>query len=335
VPANYTGATTNSSVLYDADLGLNDNAPALASGTHLLAATTWESLAGIGGGSVSSFSANDWSAGDYYQFSAPTTNFDDISISYYQNATSTGPKDWEVEYSTNGSTYTLDATYAITATAANEQFNLSSITALNNDPSIYLRLIVLDGTSVGGGAIGSGGNVRLDDFLISGTLTTGTPASDVWTASNGTGTWDTVTSNWTVSGTANKTYSDFDNVTFDDTHSGTAGGNVSLTGTQVSPSSILVNTASTYTIGGGPILTGSLTKAGTGTLVLTSSNNYGGGTIITGGTVQIDSASELGYVAGAVTIDNNSALALTNTMTSTHPLIGGSNTGRSSPTAIT
>ena len=83
-------------------------------------------------------------------------------------------------------------------------------------------------------------------------------------------------------------------------HSTTAHANrtVNLYSSDVTPGSITVNTASTYTIAGYYKITGStgLTKSGTGTLILNNPNNDYTGTItINAGILQVGDGSAQQY----------------------------------------
>ena len=57
---------------------------------------------------------------------------------------------------------------AASAAVYDLSFDLSSITALDNQSIIYLRLIDSSTTSANGGSVASGGSSRVDDFTILG-----------------------------------------------------------------------------------------------------------------------------------------------------------------------
>jgi autotransporter-associated beta strand protein len=94
--------------------------------------------------------------------------------------------------------------------------------------------------------------------------------------------WDTTTANWTVDGTPNSTYTDGDDVIFDDTALTNI---VTGSGTR-SPASVLVSNTVNYTISANIGGTGTtLTKKGSAELYLLGTNTYTGGTIIDDGTI--------------------------------------------------
>jgi PEP-CTERM motif-containing protein len=138
-----------------------------------------------GDGSSHSFSSNVWTNnGDYYQFAVNTTGFTNITLSFEQISSATGPKDFSLQYSSDGSSYTPFASYSIITggnaginTWSNSiyeaqsaySFNLSSITAIANDSTVDFRLTVSDQNSANGGTVATGGTDRIDDLLVSGT----------------------------------------------------------------------------------------------------------------------------------------------------------------------
>ena len=106
-------ATTGANYTYGAaDLGVLTSGSSL-SGNHTTVATTWSSPAG--NGSTYSFSSNNWRSGDYYQVSIATIGFSDISVSWDQTRSSTGPSSFSLTMSTDGGANftTLLASYSV------------------------------------------------------------------------------------------------------------------------------------------------------------------------------------------------------------------------------
>ena len=102
MPTAVTAATTGTNYTYGAaDLGALTSGTSL-SGFHALAATTWSSP--TGNGSTYSLSSNTWSTGDYYQVSMATTGYSDISVSWDQTRSGTGPSSFSLTMSTDGGT---------------------------------------------------------------------------------------------------------------------------------------------------------------------------------------------------------------------------------------
>ena len=123
------------------------------------------------------------------------------------------------------------------------------------------------------------------------------------------GNWDYTSLNW-QNGDIPSLYQDGDNVTFDDTATGTT--SITLN-TTVNPNACVAsNNALSYTILGSGSIAGSggLTKNGTGTLTLTGANSYTGNTTVNAGTLAITTAS---LANGAYFVGDNAVfnLALT------------------------
>ena len=139
-----------------------------ATGFHASALTDWSTPAG--NGSANSYSSNTWAPADYYQFSLSTVGFTGIWVTFSQTSSATGPTSFELQYSTNGGTsFTTFTTYTVgtagwnTTTynpASQYVFDLSSITALNENAAIAFRLVNLSSPA-------AGGTSRVDDFYVS------------------------------------------------------------------------------------------------------------------------------------------------------------------------
>jgi len=200
VIADWTFETTSNSIT-GSGTGLGplaaDIGSGSATGVHASSSSTWSHPAG--NGSPSSFSVNTWGTGDYFQFSVSTVAgggyYTNLSISYDQTGSGTGPRDFALEYSSNGSTFsTFGSSYIVLsnspsvnnegsglATAAwsasgsvqsafTLSFDLSSLTSLANDPTVVFRIVDLDTTSEQGATVAAAGTDRVDNFVVSGTL---------------------------------------------------------------------------------------------------------------------------------------------------------------------
>lgn len=173
-PSFSPGANTPSTNFY-AELGLQAGTAA-AFGLHVTAATY---TGPAGNGSAKSLSANNWSVGDFYEFTLSTLGYQGLSISFDQNGSGTGPANFKLAYSTDGTTFNDVGTYTIpsgvtwTSGSPNPlgntsfSFNLSAFSALDNIASAYFKIIDTSTTSVNGGTVGTGGTGRVDNFLVS------------------------------------------------------------------------------------------------------------------------------------------------------------------------
>jgi predicted extracellular nuclease len=153
-----------------------------AGGVHASAATDWTTP--VGNGSADSFSTANWAVGDYYQFTVSTLNYTGIQVSWDQTSSNTGPRDFKLAYSTDGTSFTdFGSPYIVLANGTpNPAWNgttsssaysfsrdLSAITALDNQANVYFRLIDTSTTSANGGTVATGGTNRVDNFTVSGT----------------------------------------------------------------------------------------------------------------------------------------------------------------------
>jgi hypothetical protein len=153
----------------------------LASGMHA-AASAYSNP--VGNGSVESFSSTAWSIGDYYQFTTSSTGYENLSFSIDHTSSNTGPRDFTVAWSTDGVSFTDFSSYMVLANATpnpvwtsgtylpkyTSVFDLSSITALNDAASIYIRVVQNSNVSANGSTVASGGTSRVDNVIISGSL---------------------------------------------------------------------------------------------------------------------------------------------------------------------
>jgi MYXO-CTERM domain-containing protein len=139
---------------------------------HSLDAATYTSPAG--NGSQYSFSSNNWSIGDFYEARLSTLGYSDISISWDQARSSTGPASFELIMSTDGGANftTLLASYAVlqsggggspgtwSSTVYNPIYSLNqAAAAADNQADVIFRFRSL----VAGAATGSN---RIDNVMI-------------------------------------------------------------------------------------------------------------------------------------------------------------------------
>ncbi len=172
-PADLNNSTTISSILADVGTGT-------ASGLHADSATDWTTP--VGNGSANSLNANTWAVGDYFQFSLSTLGHFGIGVTFDQTSSGTGPRDFSLDYSTDGVAFTSAGNYTVLANGASPlsswssgtyqsgytfTFDLSSIAALDNATTVYFRLFNTSTVSANGGTVAAGGTSRVDNFTVS------------------------------------------------------------------------------------------------------------------------------------------------------------------------
>ena len=159
---------------HQAEEGAVSGAAALATGFH--AGTTAYSNP-VGNGTLESFSSTNWQIGDYYQFQTSTLGVSNLGFVFDQASSSTGPRDFKVQYSTNGTTFTdlMGGSYMVPSGSFSstgysslftQTFDLTGITDLNNQASVYFRLTNDSTTAINGGTVASTGTSRVDTVTI-------------------------------------------------------------------------------------------------------------------------------------------------------------------------
>lgn len=175
-PADLSNATGGPTVL--AEMG-----DGLLQGVHASAASDWSTPAG--NGSDNSYSVNTWAVGDYFQFSTNSVDFKDMVVSFDATSSNTGPQDFKLQYSTDGSTF-FDSGFgyvvlanggapnASWSTVAGVQSvysysaDLSALTVLNDDASIFFRLVMTTTDPANPtSTFGASGTSRIDNVIIS------------------------------------------------------------------------------------------------------------------------------------------------------------------------
>lgn len=177
-----------------------------ASGFHSgFGNSSWGTI--TGNGSSKALNGAGWTntPGDYYEFSVSTIGFQNIQFSINANGSSTGPRDFRLQYSTDGTTFTdvSGATYTIpsgvtwTSSTSNSttafSFDLSSITAINNQSLIYIRVVDTTSNSISGATVGTSGSSRVDNASIVGSSLITTPSFLSQPASTNAYKGDTIT----------------------------------------------------------------------------------------------------------------------------------------------
>jgi len=176
--SSYTSITGAS-----ADLGpiAADLGSGLITGHHASSATVWSSP--TGNGSSHSLAANNWSVGDYFQFRLDAAGFSAVVLDWDQASSNTGPRDFVLQYSTDNSTYTqFDGTLSVLANASigtrtfwttgNYQsdyhfsLDLSAVSAIENQSTVYFRLVDNSNSSANGASVSTSGTSRIDNFTF-------------------------------------------------------------------------------------------------------------------------------------------------------------------------
>jgi hypothetical protein len=201
------GANTATTNFY-AEGGLQAGT-APANGLHVGAATY---SSPSGNGSARSLSSQTWAVGDYWQFKVSTAGYQGINVSFDQMSSNTGPGTNKLMYSTDGINFTqFGSVYQVIndswtssgtpKTTSHYSFDLSSITDINNQATVFFRLVDASTTSVNGGTVATTGTSRMDNFTVTGTIP-GAPSIAKQPSSTNIYFGDSVSLSVTANGTA-------------------------------------------------------------------------------------------------------------------------------------
>jgi len=241
-----------------------------ASGHHASGSSVYSAPAG--NGSTHSFSSNYWAIGDYYQFQTSLIGYTNPSFTWDQYSSNTGPGTFQLSYSTDGSSFTnFGSAYTQSASWIHNSVDLSSLSALTNTSSLYIRLTDTSTTSAVLGTVGTGGTGRVDNVIVSASAYN--PLSNQGPV--GLGTNDLT------------------------------GGTTTYSGTITLNSPVSLNAAAGATvlfpngISNGSGTANSITKTGAGTVVLSGNLSYTGLTIVNAGILDLTNVgSSTAYVGG-------------------------------------
>ncbi|NQU11389.1 hypothetical protein HQ590_11395 [bacterium] len=167
-----TPVDTNNIAVYpfpiSADIGAGN-----AGATHAAAGTDYSAVQG--NGSDNAFNVNNWAADDYFQFQVNLGSYSDILVAWDQTKSATGPENFKLQYSTDGSGFTDFGSYVVLSNATvnggvwnsstlitnyHFSYDLTSVSALGKEPAVYFRLTSLEAGS------SAAGTVRVDNFLV-------------------------------------------------------------------------------------------------------------------------------------------------------------------------
>lgn len=153
--------------------------PSTGTGTATLG-TGSTSTFPAGWATTDSWSSNGWASGEYFQFQISTTGYEDITVSWEQTGSNTGPRDFNFQYSLDGTSFT---TFSSVAAITNDGWNgssapvasvrsmdLSAIAGIEDVPTVYFRITAVGTTAVTGGTVAAAGTSRVDTFTVNGTL---------------------------------------------------------------------------------------------------------------------------------------------------------------------
>ena len=129
---------------------------------------------GAGSSGLDGFANNAW-----WQTAISTEGLADVEVSWRMRSTSTGPRDWKLQYSTVGGTdpsnwsdahagiqIARDGTSNPAITFPANHFTLTLPTGADNQPTLYLRWLMTSNTAPNGNPIAPAGTHQIHDIVI-------------------------------------------------------------------------------------------------------------------------------------------------------------------------
>jgi uncharacterized repeat protein (TIGR02543 family) len=181
INGNYVYADVPSTVVefnfedqnYTADKGIPENINISKVNLYgaTITATAW--VVGAGGSGTFAPNSDKWNVlGDaYWQTEFSTTGYETLTLSSKQMGSNTGPRNFQVQWSLDGSNWSNVSGTAITVAnnwTSGVLNNVTLPTEIKNQGKVFLRWIKLNNVSVAGGTVASGGTNRIDDIIIRG-----------------------------------------------------------------------------------------------------------------------------------------------------------------------
>ncbi|MDR1198780.1 MAG: Ig-like domain-containing protein, partial [Prevotellaceae bacterium] len=126
-----------------------------------------------------SISTEDWNLDDEsWIISFTTTGYEEIKFYSDIRSSNTGPKNFRIDYSFDGSSWTPTGNTVALSGTAMSQLNGDLPAACDNQATVYLRWINPDNVSANGGTVAAAGANRIDNIVIAGTLLSGSVDTD-------------------------------------------------------------------------------------------------------------------------------------------------------------
>ncbi len=150
IAASATTICAGDPVTFTATVPSGSSGPLVSiSGANLTCTNTMiatSSCVGAGG-----YYANGWGGSDYWQYQINTTGYGNIVFNTPTSSSNTGPHNGALYYSTNGTTFTFVQNYTWgSGTTCGSTGNINLPAAADNQPTLYVRLVMTGASSTGG-----------------------------------------------------------------------------------------------------------------------------------------------------------------------------------------
>ncbi|MFM7604791.1 MAG: putative Ig domain-containing protein, partial [Prosthecobacter sp.] len=166
-------------------------------------------------------SANNWTTNDYYQFKASMSGYRDAKVRFDHTSSSSGPAQFRVSYSTNGTSFANFTNYSVPKTnntavqwssgfsnaASTISLDFSTVTNLSDASEFYVRILPSSTLSMTNGTVTTSGTSRIDNVTIEATTigTSPDPKPVITSATTASGTAQSAFT-YTITATNSPTY---------------------------------------------------------------------------------------------------------------------------------
>ncbi len=169
---NYTAAPTPNAQIAPATGGANKTGAVLTNSIPKDMTYSTSSLCLVGE------TGKNWTSGsEYWQIEFSTVGYKNLTITAKGRSSNTGPRDFELQYSVNGSDFlpVADSAYSFVGTTINfiKTNPIILPSAINDKANVRIRFINTSTISVNGGTTAATGPSNINNIIIKGTTTSG------------------------------------------------------------------------------------------------------------------------------------------------------------------
>lgn len=153
---------------------LVDTASALNTTQYITVIGTNAATYSTSGATSNAARATSWASGSgtkYWQIRVNTTGFYNLFVSSKQRSSSTGPRDFKIQYKIRAGGAWTDL--SVSSVTVGDNFTTGDVTRTlpdicSNQDTVFIRWIMTSNTAVGGGVVAAAGASLIDDILILG-----------------------------------------------------------------------------------------------------------------------------------------------------------------------
>ncbi|WP_281889228.1 5'-nucleotidase C-terminal domain-containing protein [Paenibacillus sp. YYML68] len=142
-------------------------------------------------GSSTTIYTNSWDTpNSYWQIKLNSTGYSQLALSSMNYGTNTSPKEFKLQYSTDGSTFqdVPNSSYTLTTTNSKVVDNVPLPSAASDQSELYIRWVNTSNVSINNGTVANTGNSRISNIEVWG-VPMGAPSTSAVVASPAPNAW--------------------------------------------------------------------------------------------------------------------------------------------------